>query len=90
MKIRTSKYGEEQVNGSLRLAAAGAPINEVCRRHCLSDASFYKRYSTYAAMKASEAKPLCDLKLEKGMLKRLLADAHLDIHAHTSGVDTKR
>ena len=59
-------------------------IKEIGRKHGLSDASFYKCLSKYGGMDASEAKRLGELELENGKLKRLLAEAHLDIHAFKS------
>ena len=79
--MRTSKYSEEQIIGFLRQAEAGMPIKEICRKHGFSDASFYKWRAKYGGMDASEAKRLRELELENGKLKRLLAEAHLDIHA---------
>ena len=55
-----------------------------------SDASFYKWRSNFAGMNASEAKRLRELELENGKLKRLLAEAHLDIDALKSVFGTKR
>ena len=57
------------------------PIKEIGRKHGFSDASFYKWRSSYGGMDASEAKRLRELEPENGKLKRLLAEAHLDIHA---------
>ena len=57
------------------------PIKEIGRKHGFSDASFYKWRFKYGGMDASEAKRLRELELENGKLKRLLAEAHLDIHA---------
>ena len=57
------------------------PVKEIGRKHGFSDASFYKWRSKYGGMDASEAKRLRELELENGKLKRLLAEAHLDIHA---------
>ena len=79
--MRTSKYSEEQIIGFLRQAEAGMPIKEIGRKHGVSDASFYKWRSKYGGMDASEAKRLRELELENGKLKRLLAEAHQDIHA---------
>jgi putative transposase len=81
MDMRTSKYSEEQIIGFLRQAEAGMPVKEIGRKHGFSDASFYKWRSKYGGMDASEAKRLRELELENGKLKRLLAEAHLDIHA---------
>lgn len=66
------------------------PIKEIGRKHGFSDASFYKWRSKYGGMDASEAKRLRELELENGKLKRLLAEAHLDIHALKSVFGTKR
>jgi len=74
----------------LRQAEAGMPIKELGRKHGFSDASFYKWRSKYGGMDASEAKRLRELELENGKLKRLLAEAHLDIHALKSVFGTKR
>ena len=52
-------------------------------------ASFYKWRSKYGGMDATEAKRLRELELENGKLKRLLAEAHLDIHALKSVFGTK-
>ena len=79
--MRTSKYSEEQIIGFLRQAEAGMPIKELCRKHGFSDASFYKWRARFGGMDVSEAKRLRELELENGKLKRLLAEAHLDIHA---------
>ena len=66
------------------------PINEIGPKHGFSDASFYKWRSNFAGMNASEAKRLRELELENGKLKRLLAEAYLDIHALNSVFGTKR
>jgi putative transposase len=60
------------------------------RKDGFSDASFYKWRSGFGGMDASEAKRLRELGLENGKLKRLLAEAHLDIHALKSVLGTKR
>jgi putative transposase len=88
--MRTSKHSEEQIIGYLKQAEAGLPIKEIGRKHGFSDASFYKWRAKYGGMQVSEAKRLKELELENGKLKRLLAEAHLDIHALQSVFGTKR
>ena len=78
MDMRISKYSEEQIIGFLRQAEAGMPIKEIGRKYGFSDARFYKWRSKYGCMDASEAKRLCELELENGKFKGLLAEAHLD------------
>ncbi len=88
--MRTSKYSEEQIIGFLGQAEAGMPIKEIGRKHGFSDASFYKWPSKYGGIDASEVKRLCEFEPDNGKLKRLLAEAHLDIHALKSVFGTKR
>jgi putative transposase len=79
--MRKSRYTEEQIIGFLKQAEAGMPIAELGRRHGFSDASFYKWRAKFGGMDADEAKRLKALELENSKLKRLLAEAHLDIDA---------
>jgi putative transposase len=57
---------------------AGMPTAEVCRRHGLSPASFYKFKAKYGGMNVSDTHRLKSLEDENGKLKRLLADTMLD------------
>ena len=72
---------QEQIIGFLRQTEAGLPVKELCRQGGFSDATFYKWRSKYGGMQATEAKRLRELESENAKLKRLLAEAHLDIHA---------
>lgn len=58
---------------------AGLSATELCRKYGVSDATFYKWRSKYGGMDVSEAKRLKSLEEESGKLKRLLADAMLDV-----------
>jgi putative transposase len=88
--MRKSKYTEEQIIGFLRQVEAGMPVKDLCRKHGFSDASFYKWRAKYGGMDVSEARRLKELESENGKLKKLLAEAHLDIHALKSVFGTKR
>ena len=88
--MRKSKYTEEQIIGFLRQAEAGMAVKELGRKHGFSDASFYKWRAKYGGMNVSEAKRLKELESENGKLKKLLAEAHLDIRALKSVFGTKR
>jgi putative transposase len=79
--MKKSRYTEEQIIGFLKEASAGMPIKDLCRKGGFSDATFYKWRSKYGGMEASDAKRLKDLESENGKLKKLLAEAHLDIDA---------
>ena len=88
--MRKSKYTEEQIIGFLRQVEAGMPVKDLCRKHGFSNASFYKWRAKYGGMDVSEARRLKELESENGKLKKLLAEAHLDIHALKSVFGTKR
>ena len=79
--MKKSRFTEEQIIGFLRQAEAGIPIKEVCRTGGFSDATFYKWRARFGGLQVSEAQRLRDLESENAKLKRLLAEAHLDIHA---------
>jgi putative transposase len=88
--MRTSKYSEEQIIGFLKQVEAGVPVKDVCRKGGFSDATFYKWRAKYGGMDVPDAKRLRELEGENAKLKRLLAEAHLDMHALKSVLGVKR
>ena len=88
--MKKSRYSEEQIIGFLKQADAGMPIKELCRKGGFSDATFYKWRSKFGGIDVSDAKRLKELEGENAKLKRLLADAHLDIHALKTVFGVKR
>jgi len=76
--MRRSRFDEEQIIAILREQEAGAATGEVCRRHGISDATFYKWKAKYGGMEVSDAKRLKGLEDENRRLKKLLAESMLD------------
>ena len=76
--MRPSRFSEEQIIAILKEQEAGAKTAEVCRRHGISDATFYKWKAKYGGLDVSEAKRLKVLEDENAKLKKLLAEAMLD------------
>jgi putative transposase len=76
--MRKSRFTEAQIIGMIKGQEAGLPTSELCRKHGLSPATFYKLKAKYGGMDLSDAKRLKQLEDENAKLKRLLADAMLD------------
>jgi len=76
--MKRSRFTEEQIISILKEQEAGAKTVDVCRKHGISDVTFYKWKSKYGGMEASDAKRLKALEDENAKLKRLLAEAMLD------------
>ncbi|WP_397586998.1 IS3 family transposase [Sphingobium fuliginis] len=76
--MRKSRFSEEQIIGMIKEQEAGLPTVEVCRKHGLSPATFYKLKAKYGGLEVSDARRLRQLEDENGKLKRLLAESVLD------------
>ena len=76
--MKRSRLTEEQIIGILREQEAGVATAEVCRRHGVSSATFYKWKAKFGGLDVSEARRLKALEDENARLKRMLADAMLD------------
>lgn len=76
--MKRSRFTEEQIIGILREQEAGAPTAEVCRKHGVSSATFYKWKSKFGGLEVSDARRLRSLEEENRRLKKLLAEAMLD------------
>lgn len=76
--MKRSRFTEEQIIGILKEQEAGSRTADVCRRHGISDATFYKWKAKYGGLEVSEAKRLKALEDENARLKKLLAETMLD------------
>ncbi len=72
------RFSEEQIIGMIKEQEAGSRTADVCRKHGISEATFYKYKSKYGGMDVSDARKLRALEDENAKLKKLLAEAMLD------------
>jgi putative transposase len=72
------RFTEEQIILVLKEHEAGGKTVEICRRHGISDATFYNWKAKYGGMDVSDARRLKTLEAENAKLKKLLAEAELD------------
>ena len=76
--MSNKKFTEEQIINILKEAEAGAKIADLCRRHGVSDATFYRWKAKYTGLTLSELKRLKTLEDENRRLKQIVADQALD------------
>ena len=76
--MKRKRFTEEQIIGVLKEHELGTKAADLCRKHGISEATFYNWKSKFGGMDVSEAKRLKALEGENAKLKRLLADAMLD------------
>ena len=77
--MKRKRFGEEKIIEILKEADAGVPVKDLCRKHGMSDASFYGWRAKYGGMEVSDAKRLKALEDENRRLKGIVADQALDI-----------
>ena len=79
--MKQKRFSEEQIIAVLKEAEAGARVLDLCRKHGISDATFYNWKAKYAGMTVAELRRLRELEAENAKLKRIVADQQLDISA---------
>jgi putative transposase len=79
--VKQGRFSEEQIIAILKEAEAGTKATELCRRHGISDATFYTWRSKYGGLEISEMRRLRQLEEENRRLKAIVADQALDLRA---------
>ena len=87
--MRKSRFTTEQIIGFIKQVEAGMAVADLSRQHGFSPATFYQWRAKYGGMEATDAQRPKALEAENGRLKKLLAEAHLDIEALKIGFGVK-
>jgi len=87
--MKGSRFTETQIFSILKEAENGSPVKDVCRKHGISDATYYKWRSKYGGMNVSDLKRMKELESELGRLKRMYADLALENRALKDLIEKK-
>jgi len=88
--MKKKRFTEQQILGFLKEAEAGVPVKELCRKHGISDAAFYGWRSKFGACRSARRNACTSSRRGGGKLKKLLAEAHLDVEALKVAFGVKR
>jgi putative transposase len=87
--MKKSRFTESQIVSILKEAAAGLKVNEVCRKHGISDATYYNWKSKYGGMEASQLKKMKELEGELAQYKRMYAELAHENYALKDVIEKK-
>jgi len=87
--MKKSRFSEQQIINILKQADAGVKVQDLCRQHGISDATYYKWKSKYGGMEASDIRRLREVEVENSKLKRMFADLALENRALKDLIEKK-
>ncbi len=87
--MKRSKFTASQIIAILKEAEAGMRVQDLCRTHGMSDATFYKWRAKFGGMDASMMKRMKELEEENRRLKKMYAEERLKAEIATEALEKK-
>lgn len=87
--MKKSRFTENQIIAILKEGETGVQVKEICRKHGISDATYYNWKSKYGGMGASDLKRMKEMEQELSQLKRMFADMALENRALKDLIEKK-
>ena len=87
--MKKSRFSDERIIAILKEGDAGVKVTELCRKHGMSDATYYKWKARFVGMDVSQLRRLKDLEAENARLKRMFADLSLTHQALQDAAEKK-
>lgn len=87
--MKKSKFTETQIVSILKEADAGLKVSDVCRKHGISQPTYYNWKSKYGGMSVAELKRVKELEAEHSKLKRMYADLAMENDALKELIEKK-
>lgn len=87
--MKKSRFTESQIVAILKEADGGLKVSDICRKHGISDATYYNWKAKYGGMEASDLKRMKDMEAELSQLKRMYADLALENRAMKDLIEKK-
>ena len=87
--MKKTRFTETQIVAILKEADAGVQVKDICRKHGISDATYYKWKSKYGGLEANDLKRMKELETELSQFKRMYADLALENRALKDLIEKK-